>query len=83
MLWLMRNITGQYSRKGREQENKKQNLMGDSSSGRWATSLLIPFDDCEAISIKRAAKRSKSTMSRKALKQIIHMGQKGRKQQES
>lgn len=38
-------------------------LMGDNSSGRWElwdTSLFIPFDDCAANSISKAAKRSRT-----------------------
>jgi hypothetical protein len=35
------------------------NLRGDNSSEDWEISLVIPFEDCAANSIKRAANRSK------------------------
>ena len=38
-------------------------LMGDNSWGRWDTSLLIPFDDCAASSINKAANRSKTAIA--------------------
>lgn len=38
------------------------NLRGDNSSEDWEISLAIPFEDCAANSIKRAANRSKSVM---------------------
>jgi hypothetical protein len=43
------------------------NLRGDNSSEDWEISLVIPFEDCAANSIKRAANRSKSAINIKLI----------------
>lgn len=55
-------------------------LMGVNSSERWElwdTSLFIPFDDCAANSISKAANRSRTARNQPWIK--IHQKQKGKR----